>query len=49
VALNQYEKLERNSGNEFKPETYERKELICDMEKASNILRSVKQYLQNHK
>lgn len=45
VALEQLERLQKISGDRFKPNEYSRKELICDMEKAQNILRSMKYFV----
>lgn len=45
VCMDQLESLEKKSGNTFTPAEYSRKELICDMEKRKNILRSLKHYL----
>jgi hypothetical protein len=41
VCLHQFEKLEKCSGNKFIPSAYARAELICDIEKPGNMLRSV--------
>lgn len=41
VCMQQFEKLETLSNGEFKPSQYSRKQLICDMEKLSNIWRSI--------
>lgn len=41
VCLDQMERLERLSGGEFAPLLYSRPDLICDMEKPSNVLRSL--------
>ncbi len=41
VCLNQFEKLEKRSGNKFIPSAYSRTDLICDMEKPGNIFHSV--------
>lgn len=45
VCLDQLEKLEEKSGGRFSPGEYSRSELVCDMEKAGNILRSLRYYL----
>ncbi len=45
VCMDQLEKLEEKTNNTFKPLKYSRKELICDMEKRKNILRSLRHYL----
>ncbi len=45
VCLDQLEALESKSGGKFKPAEYSREELICDMEKPSNMLASLKYYL----
>lgn len=44
VALDQYEKLEEKTGGNFVPTKYGRKELICDMEKISNLWHSLVYY-----
>lgn len=41
VALDQLERLERKSGGKFCPELYTRKEMVCDMEKPLNMLKSM--------
>ena len=48
VCLDQFEKLQNNSNNEFKIFDYSRKELICDMEKPLNILKSLMYYVNNN-
>ena len=46
VCLDQLASLENRSGNSFKPLEYERADLICNMEKPANILRSVRHFLR---
>ncbi len=45
VCLDQFEKLQLQIGGAFQPENYERKQLICDMQKASNQLKAMNYYL----
>ncbi len=45
TCLDHYQKVEYTSGGVFKPETYERKQLICDMEKWSNNVKQLKYFL----
>ncbi len=45
VCLDQLEELQKKNKNLFKPEFFSRKELICDMEKTSNIAKSLWYYL----
>ena len=45
VCLDMLEETEELTGNIFFPEKLEREELICDMEKLGNMLRSVGEYL----
>lgn len=45
VALDQLENLQKSSGGKFIPANYSRKDMICDMEKPTNILRSARYYL----
>ena len=40
VCLQQLQKNERSTGNEFVVHSYSRKQLICDMDKKTNLLRS---------
>lgn len=49
VCLDQLEKLERRSGGKFTPLLYSRSDLICDMEKPSNVLRSLAYYIKHCK
>ena len=49
VCLDQFERLQNNSNNEFKISDYIRKDLICDMEKPLNILKSLMYYINNNK
>lgn len=44
VCLDQFEQLQSSSGNIFKPEKYDRKQLICDMQKISNQLKAIGYY-----
>ena len=46
VCLDQLERLERKTADRFIPSSYSREEMICDMEKPANMLRSLKHYLQ---
>lgn len=46
VALDMLEKLQKRSNNKFNPMLHSRKELICDMEKPSNLLRSIWYYIK---
>ena len=41
VCLDQFEQLQRQSGNVFNPELYTRQQLICDMDTGRNKWRSV--------
>lgn len=43
VCLWQFEELQARSGGVFKPEAYDRADLICDMEKVGNLWRVIKQ------
>jgi len=45
VCLHQLEQLQKKTHGKFIPTAYTRKELICDMEKPVNLLRSVKYHL----
>lgn len=49
VCLDQLEKNEKRSGNEFKPLLYKRKDLVCDMDTALNKWRSVKYHIKYSK
>jgi len=49
VCLDQFESLQNNSNNKFKLSDYTRKELICDMEKPLNILKSLMYYMKSKK
>src|SRR5690606_27250676 len=42
VCLDQLEELQHRKGGIFQPEKYERQELICDMEKTSNLMKVVR-------
>ncbi|MEP6262577.1 MAG: hypothetical protein ABJ092_13435 [Gillisia sp.] len=46
VCLDQFEALERSSGNRFRLENYSRKQLICDMQKPAYQLKAIKYYLK---
>jgi hypothetical protein len=46
VCMDQLEKLEKKSNNEFNAQAHERRELICDMEKWGNLFRSLLYYLE---
>jgi len=47
VCLDQLEKLEKKSGNIFDPARYNRKDLVCDMDKGKNKLKSLKYHVKN--
>lgn len=49
VCMEQYEKLEVLTQGRFKPQEYSRKQLICDMEKWSNIWRSIRVFQKMRK
>jgi hypothetical protein len=42
ICIDQLLNCQKKTGNVFKPEKYTRADLICDMEKVSNIIRSIK-------
>lgn len=42
VCLDQLEELQKKKGGVFEPKKYERKELICDMEKTGNLMKVVR-------
>ncbi len=44
IALDQYASLQKQTNNIFEPLAYTRSQLICDMEKPSNILKSLYYY-----
>jgi hypothetical protein len=44
VCMDQLEKLQKRTAGEFRPMDYAREELICDMEKPSNILSSLRYF-----
>ncbi|QED37607.1 hypothetical protein FK178_07655 [Antarcticibacterium arcticum] len=46
VCLDQFEVLQHQTGNIFSIEDYERKQLICDMQKPANQLKAIKYYLK---
>ncbi len=45
VCLDQLERLQKKNNNKFEPVKFSRKELICDMEKPINILRTLNHFL----
>ncbi len=45
VCMDQLESLQQKTGGEFIPSEYSRNELVCDMEKPANMLRSIKYYV----
>ncbi len=45
VGLDQYQQLEKNNEGEFDITGFSRKQLICDMEKPGNILKTIKYQL----
>lgn len=45
VGLDQYQRLENSNGGEFDTAVFSRKQLICDMEKPRNILKTIKYQL----
>ena len=46
VCLDQLEKLQKANNNIFEPSKYARKEMICDMEKPGNIIKSILYYVK---
>jgi hypothetical protein len=46
VCLDQLQKNEKRSGNVFDPGSYQRKDLVCDMDTAGNKWRSLKYHLK---
>lgn len=46
VCLDQLESKEAKTGNQFIPAEYSRQELVCDMEKKSNLWRSLKYHIR---
>ncbi|MEH0156719.1 class 1 isoprenoid biosynthesis enzyme [Limibacter armeniacum] len=46
VCLDQFETLQRKNNGKFIPQKFSRKQLICDMEKPQNLLKSMRYYLQ---
>lgn len=44
VCFDQFEILQQKTNNQFTPSAYTRKELICDMEKPHNLLKSIMYY-----
>ncbi len=47
VCLDQYQRLEKNNGDVFDTASFSRKQLICDMEKPENLLRTIRYQLKN--
>lgn len=47
VCLDQYQRLEKNNGDVFDTASFSRKQLICDMEKPGNLLRTIRYQLKN--
>ena len=47
VCLDQYQRLEKNNGGVFDLNSFTRKQLICDMEKLGNLLRTIRYQLMN--
>ncbi|HSG67898.1 MAG TPA: class 1 isoprenoid biosynthesis enzyme [Bacteroidales bacterium] len=45
VCLDQLERLEIKTNGVFRPPAYSRDEMICDMEKPANMIRSIRYYL----
>lgn len=48
VCLDNYKKLENTNNGRFIVESFSRKQLICDMEKISNILKTIKYQIINY-
>jgi len=46
VCLDQLEKLQKTNSHIFEPSKYQRKELICDMEKPKNMIKSISYYVK---
>jgi hypothetical protein len=46
VCLDQLESQEAKTGNQFIPAEYTRQDLVCDMEKKSNLWRSLKYHIR---
>jgi hypothetical protein len=46
VGLDVLERNEKKTNNIFQVEKYERKDLICDLEKPVNILKTIHYYLK---
>lgn len=46
VCLDQLQSIENKTNNQFELHSYNRKELVCDMEKTHNLLKSISHYLQ---
>jgi hypothetical protein len=46
VCLDQLESNEKKSDNIFRPDLYNRKDLVCDMDTTSNKLKSIKYHIQ---
>jgi len=47
VCLDQYQRLEKNSGGAFDIHSFSRKQLICDMEKPGNYFRTIQYQLKS--
>lgn len=45
VCLDQLEHLEKFSNGKFSPSAYSREQMLCDMEKPANMIRSIRYYL----
>ncbi len=45
VCLDQFEKLQLETGGKFEPKNYARKPLICDMQKATNQIKALRYYV----
>lgn len=45
VCLDQFQKIQVLNSDKFEPEKYERKQLICDMQKASNQIKAMHYFL----
>ncbi len=48
VCINQYQRLEKNNRGVFNVTDFTRKQLICDMEKPWNFVRTIKYQIRNH-
>ena len=47
VCLDQLEKKEKETNHVFTPHLYERKDLVCDMQKTANKWKTISRFLQN--